>query len=651
MSIFDRRVAFKPFEYPEVLEYKKAINHSYWLVSEWNFISDVHDFKVKLNDVEQNAIKNAMLAISQIEVSVKRFWTKLGDRFPKAEFEQVGVTFGECFIDGTEILTPNGWVDLKEIEVGDDVIQFSPDNTFQVTKVEKKIDQYYAGPMILLKKKTTVVAITPNHQIVYYKNGEYLKEQVQYLSLNDPKIKIPEAGKLTGGSQKEITMMDRLRIAIQADGNRRFWKNKAGERKEQRLGNGKGAEYEIRIKKKRKIKRLNWILAQLPGIEYTKAPIPSNPGMLCYIIRIDNEFNYKNMDWVNLHDKTHEWCESFIQEIAEWDGYRLLDKKDCKIIFSTTNKKVADVVQMAGVGAGYRANLMIREDKRKETYNDVYVVSFTANRERVSSSALKKTTFEYEGMVRCVKVQSGATITRYKNKTFIGSNSEIRHADAYSHLLEVLGLNDDFNQLLDVPQIKGRVEYLAKYIKGASDNNNEHYTLTLALFSIFIENVSLFSQFLVIKSFNKYMNILKDIDNVVQSTQREEYLHALLGVYLINQIKKEYPEWFNEDFYVKLYRACKKAYDAECGIIDWIFEAGELSFLPKDIVKEFIKNRFNESLEMIGGKKVFEVDQSMLEQLKWFDDEIHAEVNTDFFYKKPVTYSKKMQSIKAGDLF
>ena len=324
MSIFDKRTAFKPFEYPELAEYKNAINHSYWLVSEWNFMSDIHDFSVRLTVVQRGAIKNAMLAISQIEISVKKFWTKLGDRFPKAEFEQVGVTFGE---------------------------------------------------------------------------------------------------------------------------------------------------------------------------------------------------------------------------------------------------------------------------------------------------------------------------------------SEVRHADAYSHLLEVLGLNNEFDQLLENPVIQGRVDYLKKYLTGAADNSKEKYTLTLTLFSIFIENVSLFSQFVIIKSFNKHLNCLKDIDNVVQATQKEEVIHALLGVYLIKQIQKEFPEWFNEEFYVKLYRACKKAFEAECNIIDWIFEAGELDFLPKDVVKEFVKNRFNESLEMIGGQNVFEVDQEKLEQLKWFNVEILAEVNTDFFHKKPVTYSKKVKPIKAEDLF
>ncbi len=324
MNIFEKRDSFKPFEYPELMAYKSAINHSYWLVSEWNFVSDIHDFNTKLTPVERNTIKNALLAISQIEVSVKRFWTNLGNRFPKAEIEQVGVTFGE---------------------------------------------------------------------------------------------------------------------------------------------------------------------------------------------------------------------------------------------------------------------------------------------------------------------------------------SEVRHADAYSHLLEVLCLNADFEQLLQNPVIQGRVDYLTKYLKGASDNSNENYTLTLTLFSIFIENVSLFSQFVIIKAFNKYQNTLKDLDNVVQATQKEEQIHALFGVKLIEIIKRENPEWFNADFYVKLTRACKKALEAELKIIDWIFEQGDLTFLTKATVTEFIKNRFNESVALIGGEAIFEVDTTALAQLKWFNEEMLADTNTDFFHKKPVTYSKKTKAITAGDIF
>lgn len=324
MSIFDKRVAFKPFEYPEILKYKDAIRHSYWIHTEWNFISDVQDFNTKLNTKEKNAIKNTLLAIAQIEVSVKKFWSKLGDQFPKSEFDQVGMTFAE---------------------------------------------------------------------------------------------------------------------------------------------------------------------------------------------------------------------------------------------------------------------------------------------------------------------------------------SEVRHSDAYSHLLEVLSLNDDFTVLLENPVIQGRIDYLSKYLKNASSDNKQLYTLTLALFSLFTENVSLFSQFAVIKSFNKHKNMLKDIDNVVQATQKEEVVHALLGIYIINKVKEEFPEWFDDEFYRKIERASKKAYDAEVKVIDWIFEEGELEFIQKETLYEFIKYRFNESVQMIGGEKIFEVDETKLADIEWFMEEIYAQTHTDFFYKKPTTYSKKTKSITSNDLF
>lgn len=328
MSVFDKRAAYKPFEYPEVNAYRDAINHSYWLVSEWNFTSDINDYHVKMTPTERNAIKNTLLAISQIEVSVKKFWTKFGERFPKAEFEQVGITFGE---------------------------------------------------------------------------------------------------------------------------------------------------------------------------------------------------------------------------------------------------------------------------------------------------------------------------------------SEVRHAEAYSHLLQVLGLNDDFATIIENPVIKGRVEYLTKYIKAPDDlketEARQRFTTTLALFALFVENVSLFSQFAIIKSFNKHLNVLKDIDNVVQATMKEEEIHAQFGAWVLNQIKKEFPQWIDDEFYEGLKKACKKAFAAESKIIDWIFEQGDLPFLSKDSLIEFLKHRFNDSLAMIGAPPAFTVDNEKLESLRWFIEEIYADAHADFFHKKPVTYSKFQQSYAAEALF
>lgn len=73
-DIFKKRITLKPHEYPELLEYVDAIRHSYWIHTEFNYTSDVQDFKVNVSEAERNALKNTMLAIAQIEVSVKTFW-------------------------------------------------------------------------------------------------------------------------------------------------------------------------------------------------------------------------------------------------------------------------------------------------------------------------------------------------------------------------------------------------------------------------------------------------------------------------------------------------------------------------------------------------------------------------------------------------
>jgi ribonucleoside-diphosphate reductase beta chain len=231
------------------------------------------------------------------------------------------------------------------------------------------------------------------------------------------------------------------------------------------------------------------------------------------------------------------------------------------------------------------------------------------------------------------------------------AESEVRHKDAYARLIRILGLEEEFQTVVDVPAIEARIKYLTKYLDGTRSRDNKMYTKSVLLFSLFIEHVSLFSQFLIMMSFNKNNNVLKGISNVVEATSKEEEIHGNFGAEIINIIRSENPEWFDEDFKQLIESACAKAYKAECDVLDWIFEAGELSFLSKDTIKEFIKNRFNNSLEKIGYDSVFEVDKKALEQTKWFDVEITATKEGDFFYKKSVDYNKKSKSITADDLF
>lgn len=231
------------------------------------------------------------------------------------------------------------------------------------------------------------------------------------------------------------------------------------------------------------------------------------------------------------------------------------------------------------------------------------------------------------------------------------AESEVRHKDAYARLLRILGLEDKFKTVIDEPAIQGRIKYLSKYLNGTRSKSDKMYTKSVLLFSLFIEHVSLFSQFLIMMSFNKEKNLFKGISNVVEATSKEEDIHGNFGVEIINIIKKENPEWFDEEFDKLIYSACSKAYKAECGILDWIFEEGELEFLSKDVIKEFIKNRFNNSLQKIGMNKLFPIKISLLEPTLWFDVEIKSTKEGDFFYKKQIDYNKKSKSITSDDLF
>lgn len=231
------------------------------------------------------------------------------------------------------------------------------------------------------------------------------------------------------------------------------------------------------------------------------------------------------------------------------------------------------------------------------------------------------------------------------------AESEVRHADAYSNLIKVLGLNKEFETLMEVPAIRKRVKYLEKSIANSSVLENKEYFETVILFSMFVENVSLFSQFLVIMAFNKHKNVLKGISNAVEATSKEEKIHAEFGFDLVNLIKEENPSWWSDELVSDIVDATIDAYDAESDIVEWMFEEGDLDFLTKQETLEFIKHRFNVSLESIGIDGIFKVDETLLENTEWFDDEILATKHTDFFNKRSINYSKRQKSITSDDLF
>lgn len=642
--IFNEQISRKPDHYPWTQDFIEAMHNGFWTHREFNFQSDKQDFLVNLTDQEQQIIIRALSTIGQLEISVKKFWAKLGENLPHPSLNDLGYTmahvevihgdayerllevlgiddnfekileldiikgrvnylrkhlhkfhednkkqfiyslilftlfvenialfsqfytisyFGrfknmlkdtnkqveytsreECYIEGTEILTPKGWVDFRDINVGDDVAQYTPEGLIEFTKVNHKTNKKYTGDVIAFSRSGNKCIVTPNHDMVYFDNYDnYKKKKAIDLKLHK-NIKIPISGTLNNDGDNILSYEDRLKIAIQADGSILYWKNTKAE-KIKRGKNG-GQTHSFALTKDRKKERLEWILNK-SNIPYTKSE-PNKDNEVIYRITFNHDFDYKSFDWVDLKNKSLEWCEDFIQEVVEWDGYKRSDSDS--IGYSSTNKSCIDMVQSIAICAGYATSYYANT---KEGYEDspCYKLGLRKIDHNPVSHGIKKTITKYNGNVYCVSVDSGAIITRLDGKTFIAGNC----------------------------------------------------------------------------------------------------LHSMIGIKIINTIKEEHPDLFDEQLEKKILHEAKEAVKYECEIIDWIVNGYESEYLNSNLLKEYIKDRLNASLKEIGYESVFGVDNEMLKKTTWFDEQILGNNMTDFFNSRPVEYSKNSVCFSVDELF
>ena len=235
---------------------------------------------------------------------------------------------------------------------------------------------------------------------------------------------------------------------------------------------------------------------------------------------------------------------------------------------------------------------------------------------------------------------------------YVMANVEVIHNNAYERLLDVLDMNDIFEENLKLDIIQNRVKYLRKYLHKYYKDSKKQYVYSLILFTLYVENVSLFSQFYTINYFNRFHNLLKDTAQQVAYTSREELLHAMVGMKLVNVIREEHPELFDDELIERIRHECVEAYKAESKIVEWSVNGYESENLSTPILQNFIKNRLNDSLTQIGIEPVFDdVDQEMLTKTEWFDEDVLGNTSTDFFSKRPTEYSKNDKSYGEEDLF
>jgi len=96
MSLFENRIPFKPFEYPEYYTegwLKQA--QAFWLHTEIPMQGDIKDWNENLSVEEKNLVGNILLGFAQTECAVSDYWTTMVTNwFPKHEIKQMAMMFG-----------------------------------------------------------------------------------------------------------------------------------------------------------------------------------------------------------------------------------------------------------------------------------------------------------------------------------------------------------------------------------------------------------------------------------------------------------------------------------------------------------------------------------------------------------------------------
>ena len=144
---------------------------------------------------------------------------------------------------------------------------------------------------------------------------------------------------------------------------------------------------------------------------------------------------------------------------------------------------------------------------------------------------------------------------------------------------------------------------------------------------------------------------MKNVSNIIAWTSIDEQVHANAGIYIINAIREEFPDFFDEELVNHIQEVVKHSIEIEKNILEWIFENGEIEIVTKEDLLNFMKFRVDESMRKIGLKDIYGITAEEYKPMAWFEEEVFANSLDDFFAKRPVDYTKHDKSITADDLF
>lgn len=333
------------------------------------------------------------------------------------------------FAGDTQVLTPNGWTSLLEVDDTDEVFQVSDSGFGSFAPIIKLNKSHYEGEMIHWTGHDDKInsLVSPNNYISVVRpsrtnRNEEKLEKIQSKVANPgnrytyQRTSAPKAGGID-----HLTPLDQLKIAFQADG-------------------AKTQRYKALVfsfAKERKIERLTGILEKL-GYNYRTTPAPSSANQpnrkdqTRFSIDLPSDVVVENdLSWIDLSNKSHIWLKEFLTEISQWDS----SNTHTHFQYFSNNPLNVDIVERAAVMAGYyvRQGLTTYDNPNHKT---TYYVTVVYNN-ILHGQLRQKESIEYADEIVSISVPSGNILTKYGSATMVlPDNTDNYREQSYINQLE-----------------------------------------------------------------------------------------------------------------------------------------------------------------------------------------------------------------------
>lgn len=296
---------------------------------------------------------------------------------------------GNCLDGDNEVLTPNGWVDIKQMP---HVIAVHRDGVASFEKVNPFSG--YLNDAVHIKGAHIDVKVSPNHKMMIYDG--HREREILAADIKPRSHRIVKDSKLV---ETPVNKWDLLNIMVQADGC---------------LVHANTNYFRISVKKDRKKQRCEELL-DVCGIKYHKKDYAD--GYTKYGFRLPQVRDWKTLDSVQSNNQAN------IDELIKWDGHFA---KANTYIYESTVEKCADKVHAMATLMGYTPFITKLVNRSGSIGNKpMYRVRFSIRPKAKYTSVKSVERIEFNDYVYCFKTHAGWFVARDKNKNiFISGNAD-----------------------------------------------------------------------------------------------------------------------------------------------------------------------------------------------------------------------------------